>query len=86
MNDEMVSDLEDYAVVEGSKLGNMCLELTSLYWHYRHQTNDNFKNALREEIEKQLDNFKKNCKIVKREKTVTRTIRELEWNKEKSND
>ena len=76
----MLEDLEMYSELDGSELGELCLALSVLYQKYPYFLSKGFKKAIEKEIKAQLDNFKDNSKIVKKEEVYTRVWEELEWN------
>lgn len=73
-----IMQLEEYAELEGSEIGESCMYLISLY-RRRDYLSNHFINAVELEIDYQLDNFKENCRVVERESTHKYIIKELEW-------
>lgn len=76
--DEKAVELQKYADLEGTELGEMCTILCSLFG-YPDYMSEEFFTAIENEITKQLDNFKTNSKIVEIEETVVRKVVDLEW-------
>ena len=71
-----IEELEKYANIEGSEIGEVCELLISLA-RYPDYISTNFSECLVNEIISQLKNFKNNFKIVEREVTYTNKYLEL---------
>lgn len=80
MDSHQIYELEKYADLDGSELGEYCIALISVY-NRRDYASPEFETLLDEELSRQLTYFKENCEIVERTETFTRKIRDLEWNK-----
>lgn len=81
MIDETVSELKRYAKLEGSELGEACFILFDAY-RYAYCYNEEFIKSLYKEIKTQLQYFKENSTIIKKERTIlehTEEYEELEW-------
>ena len=78
MNNEKLSELQTYAELDGSELGEAIIYLTMVK-SFSYMYSDVFNKSIEKELEFQLKNFKKNSKIVKREIKTVETIEELEW-------
>lgn len=76
---KMVEELQEYAGLEGSELGEVCHALVYLS-NYGSYVSDAFYEALYTEIESQLANFKTNCRIVGKERIEKYFEQSLEWN------
>ncbi len=79
---KMCVELEEYANLEGTELGEICNLLTRLCSYicgYSAYISEECQEAIIKEIKSQLDNFKENSKIVTSEKTVTVKNKELHW-------
>lgn len=74
----VASELETYANIEGSEIGEMCRMLVGLS-HYTDFLSDDFLVVLSTELEEQLDNFKEYSTIVETEEVFTRKVISLEW-------
>ena len=72
------NELEKYAKLEGSEIGELC-ELLLTIANYGSYMGDEFHSALVEEIQSQLEMFKIQTKIVETEKTYNEKYTELEW-------
>ncbi|MCP4262778.1 MAG: hypothetical protein GY774_35515 [Planctomycetes bacterium] len=84
MNDEIfrskLDELEKYARMEGSELGEYCSYLLSIWHSYRDMMSSAFHDQVHDEILIQLENFKDNTQIVKRTQTTKAyEFDELEW-------
>ena len=75
---EICKELNKYAEIEGTELGEVCRLLISTAGYVSY-VGDSFYESLVVELQNQLDNFKEHAEIV--EKTETREVkyRELEW-------
>ena len=73
-----MSELMDYALLEGSELGEACMHLDDLAG-YDYCLSDEFVDALKKETAKQLDMFKTLSRIVEKEETYTHKVKSLEW-------
>jgi hypothetical protein len=78
--EEKIEELEKYANLEGSELGELCQALIAVARYPDYCCSKKFFKAVEQEIDAQLKNFQDHCKIVDREEPSTRRIRELEWN------
>jgi hypothetical protein len=76
--DKEIEELEEYAMMEGTEIGELCGKLLSLV-SLSSYASDEFQNSLAREINLQLKNFKENSEIVERTVTETTTYKELEW-------
>lgn len=76
--DSMVEELREYAELEGSEIGEICLLLYDIY-RYSPYMSESFRKAVEKEVKNQLQNFKDHCKIVDKSEVVTETWKELEW-------
>lgn len=76
INDE----LEEYAGLESSELGEMLSALVRLSRCSGYS--DRLKSALEVEMQEQLSWLKENCEIVEHERTFKKTVRELKFNDE----
>ena len=74
---KLCQELQDYADLEGTELGEVCSLLISIYNNSEYVSNP-FKNEVIKEIKRQLKNFKENTEIEDREVPVM-TIKELVW-------
>lgn len=75
----MEDELEVYAELEGSELGEACLKLCGLVGH-EHIFSSDFTEALKKEILEQVKYFKENTKIITGVRQEIREVVELEWN------
>jgi len=75
---EICDALEEYAELEGSELGEACNLLITLT-NFDYCFSESFNNSLVEEIKQQLQNFKDNSKITKKEVTRSYEVEQLEW-------
>lgn len=71
--------LEEYAQLEGTEIGESCLLLTQLV-SYEPYLSDEFVAALTKEMTSQLENFKENTTIVDDVEKIERPFKRLEWN------
>ena len=79
IQDTMI-DLEVYADLEGTEVGELCAGLIRLHRLYPYFLDGKFKEALEKEIEAQLNNFKEFSEIVEKEETRPHKYQELVWN------
>ena len=70
--------LIDYALLEGSELGEACVHLDDLI-RYDYCLSDEFVIALKKEAARQLDMFKTLTRITEKEETQTYKVKALEW-------
>jgi len=77
---EMANELEEYAEMEGTELGELCGTLCSLMNYFDYTRTEEFESAVAAEIEQQLAYFKKHSKVVETEETHKHTVIDLEWN------
>lgn len=77
--DKLVEELQEYARLEGSEIGEVCGLLCEIYQYYPSYMSEAFKAALKTEIKENLENFKEHCKIVEKLEEVTERWKELEW-------
>ena len=76
------TELEIYASMEGTEIGDYCCALVSMRcMGQSYGMSDTFNKALDEEIKYQLNMFKTMTKIVKRTETqtISHDVEELEW-------
>ena len=73
-----VIELNRYAEIEGSEIGDCCILLSALETH-KDELSNKFYEALCKEIEYQLKLFKECCVIVKEDKVYNYTEERLEW-------
>ena len=73
-------ELQRYASLDNTKLGEACNLLISLQGYEPYLT-DAFTEALRTEIKEQLENFQTKARIVEKEEIIKRTYEELEWDR-----
>ena len=78
---EKIQELLNYAMYEGTELGEICIKLCSLY-ERRDMISDVMLKLLEEHIEEKLDFFKENAEIVTNDVIETRQVTELIWNDE----
>ena len=76
---EKIDELQKYAELEGTEVGEFCSMLCQIAQYPDYMTNEFFA-AVEKEIYAQLSNFKSNARIVETKKTLTHTITELGWN------
>lgn len=74
---KLCRELEKYAEVEGTEVGEVCQLLIQLAGDEDY-VSEKFHKALVKEIKDQLKNFKRYYKIVEQTETITVTRRELE--------
>ena len=70
-------ELEKYARLEFSEIGE-CVEMMLRLRTYS-ELSEEFLDMVDKELKFLLDDFKKNCRITKREITRTEIVEELEW-------
>jgi hypothetical protein len=75
---DRVEELEKYAEVEGTEVGELCQALCVIAG-YPSYMSDEFLEAVTKEICSQLDNFKKNTEWVTEERTEKILYRDLVW-------
>jgi len=73
-----LEELEKYAKLEGSELGDAISDLCSLANNSDYLSND-FAKSIMKELKYQLEYFKKNTKIITSTSTNTYTYEELKW-------
>ncbi|MCK5236049.1 MAG: hypothetical protein KAR06_03605 [Deltaproteobacteria bacterium] len=76
-----IQELLNYAMYEGTELGEVCIKLCSLY-ERRDMISDVMVRLLEESIEEKLEFFKENSEIVTSDVTEIRQATELIWNDE----
>ena len=74
----IIEELEKYAKIEGSELGEALTDLCHIA-NYADYLTKEFSKAVEKEIKYQLDFLKKHTKIIKRQYTQEYTHEELEW-------
>ena len=74
---ELYDDLQEYAQIEGTELGETCEILLQLHG-CKDYVSKEFYESLIKEIKDQLDNFRSYFKIVEKTETNIITYRELE--------
>jgi hypothetical protein len=74
-----ILELQEYANIEGSELGEACWALIGLFG-YRDYISDECAEIIKNEILKQLKNFKENSEIIEEEETHTTKYQKLVWN------
>jgi hypothetical protein len=74
----IIEELEKYAKLEGSELGEALGDLCHIA-NYADYLSDVFSKAVEKEIIYQLDFLKKHTKIVTNTRTETYEYEELEW-------
>lgn len=76
---ELAQELESYAVLEGSEIGELCSLLCTMvpYTPYMGKT---FNAALVKELKSQLKSFKDHSTIVDDIEKFERPVKRLEWN------
>jgi hypothetical protein len=79
MEDVEINELERYAKMEGSEIGELCQILIRLWGYRSYFIFANFEKDVISEMLSQLNNFKENTKIVKKEYSSIQTYEELEW-------
>ena len=72
------TELEEYARLEGTEIGEMCRALLQMADCATYVT-DKFADALAKEILEQLEMFQTQTSIVEKEETYTTTVKRLEW-------
>jgi len=77
--EELHEALEAYCTYEDDEHGEMVRALC-LAAQYDYCMSDDFAKALIKQMEWELENYRKFCRIVKTEETYTREYVELEWN------
>lgn len=78
MNEDQLIELEEYADLEGSELGEVVHLLLRLN-QYQYGLSDEFKKALASEIESIYRLFANETKIIEREVISKRIVKELVW-------
>lgn len=73
---EEAHKLREYAELEGSELGEVCIRLYALQQYSSHLS-DELLFILAKEIKEQLEWFEENTKIVEETETYTRNIKKL---------
>lgn len=76
-----IAELEQYAHLEGSEIGETLRVLIVAARNYTYQS-DEFNEALTKEILEYLEYMQLNTKIVDSERTITEKFKYLEWNDE----
>jgi len=74
-----LKELEKYAKLEGSELGEIVDILLCMKESYLSELSDDFIDVLEKELKFHLNNFRSNCKIVKKEVIITNMVEELDW-------
>ena len=77
LTDEELNELQEYADLDGTEVGDLVSCLLSLDPSYFMTTD--MKTALQNELREQLQNFRDYATIEERTETITRTIKELNW-------
>ena len=77
---ELKEELENYANIEGTELGDYCLGLCSLVSYTNYLCSPEFKKILEEEMKSFLREFETRCEIVEKEETYK--VKTLVWNEE----
>lgn len=72
-------ELEMYANLEGTELGEFCRLLCQIEHYGSMMITDKFSAAVADEIKTQLSNFKEHTTILTFDEAYTREIKELEW-------
>lgn len=75
---ESANQLKAYAEFDGSEVGEVCLGLIQVTRYLSYVSLD-FVEALRVELEGQLDNYKECATIVKTEEITKHTVISVEW-------
>ena len=78
MNNDALSELANYARLEGSEIGEACSILLSANG-YQDYFSDEFNSAVEKELSEHLKTFRENSVISEREITYTEKVRELVW-------
>ena len=78
MTNKELIELQTYAELEGSELGEAIIYLCMVK-SFSDMYNKKFNESLDKELRLQLKNFRKNTKIVKRKVETVEEIEELEW-------
>ena len=75
---DIISELEEYAGIEGSELGETCLCLIRL-WEMHPYLSNELQELVAEEIRWHLDNFKNNYVLKSKTRTIKQTYKHLEF-------
>ena len=76
---DLIRDLQKYAEIEGSEIGEYCQLLLKLYESYTDYMNPVFIDQLHDEILDQTNHFKRYCRINRVTKQEETVYDELEW-------
>lgn len=76
--EDKLTALLQYAYIENTELGEVCAALCDVA-SYPDYISTEFFEAVEKEIDKQLENFKKNSRVVEEEEITTQTVSRLEW-------
>jgi len=77
--DKIIEELEEYASLEGTEVGELCDLLLDTYRMMPYIRTATFEKALRAEIKSHLKNFKKHAVIDTKTEETTHTWKELNW-------
>ena len=77
--DKEIGELNKFAEMEGSEIGEMCLTLIHIMSYSDYIISHEFEQSVKKEILYQLDNFKEHSQIVEKEETTTQKWKELVW-------
>ena len=78
MIDKQVEELLEYAEIESTEIGELCISLCETY-NNRVYASEDFQEALKQEILSQLENFKENCTIVEKSQKFHGKWKVIQW-------
>ena len=76
---EMETELERYAAIEGTEMGELWTLLIQLSRYSDYFMIEGFDEALYHETAAQLQHVKEYAEIVETKETITHTVKTLEW-------
>ena len=76
--EEIIKELYEFSELENDDLSE-CIQALCFLYRREGFFNKGFYKELLKELKSQHKNYKKNCVIVEREETITRTVKELVW-------
>lgn len=77
INKCQIEELQEYALIDGSGLGEYIETLLNAY--HSVFISDELKEFLSKELLLELQNFKENSQIIEEEQSYTRKIKYLQW-------